>query len=99
VRQEDKRNDEAAAYISEDNLKKCEVRVISETGNADDGQRAGFGSDNRKRNCPPWDVASSEELVTQAALSFAKAKSEQCDSDEIDRNNGEVETVEAHALQ
>ena len=46
VRQQYERDDEAAGDVSEDNLKKREVRVIGETGNADDGQCAGFSSDN-----------------------------------------------------
>ena len=70
--------------VSHDYLKEREVRVVGEAGDADDGQRAGFGSDDGERDGPPRDVASGKEVVAQSALLFAEAQAEERDAREID---------------
>jgi hypothetical protein len=93
MRQQNETDDDAPDEISEDNLQKCQIRVVGEAGNADDGERAGFGGDNRKGNRPPGNVAVSQEVIAQCALTLAETQAEQSDPHEIERNNREIEFV------
>jgi hypothetical protein len=79
-------------------LQKRQIGVVSEARNADDSQRAGLCRYDRQRNRPPWDVASSKELIAERALPFAEAQPEQGNPDQIDSDNREIETVQAHGL-
>ena len=97
--QQHKSNDEAAYDVSHDHLQKGQIAVVSETRHADDGQRAGFSRNDGQRNRPPWDVASGEEVVAQCALPFTKSQAEQSDADQVNCDDSEVETVEAHAVE
>src|SRR5579872_4460233 len=56
-RQQNQTNDDAPDKISEYDLQKSQVGIVSKAGNADDRERAGLRGDNRKRDCPPGNVA------------------------------------------
>ena len=79
-------------------LKKSEIRVVGEAGNADDGERAGLGRDDGERNRPPGDFASSEKIVAQSALLFPKTQAEQRDACQVEGDDREIEFVQAHAV-
>ena len=96
MREQNKTDDDASDQIPEDNLQKRQIGIVGEAGDADDGEGAGFGGHNRKRNRPPGNVAVGEEVVAQRASMFAEAQAEQSNPDEIERNNREIEFVETH---
>src|SRR3954466_939145 len=96
--QQDEADDEAADEISHDNLKKREIGVVGQSRDADDGERAGFRSDDGKRNRPPGYVAAGEEIIAQGALALAESQAEQSDPDKIGGDDRVVEMVQAHAL-
>src|SRR5581483_10394182 len=96
VRQQNKTDDYSADHVSEDHLQECEVRIISETGNADDGERAGFCGDDGKSNRPPGNIAIGKKVVAKRTLAFAKSQAKQGDAGKIDRDNGEIGGIQAH---
>lgn len=98
MRKQNEADDDAADGVSEDELEKHEVGVISEAGRADDGECAGFSGDDGKADGPPGYVAVGEKVVAQGALFFAEAQAKEGDPDEIDSNDGEIEFVEAHVI-
>ena len=73
VRQQHEADDDAPHYVSHHDLKKREVRVVGEPGNADDGERAGLGRDDRERNRPPRNIASRQKIVAQRPLLLAES--------------------------
>ena len=75
-------------------MQEGKIGVEGESGDADDGQGAGFGGDNGERDRPPRDVTVREEIVAQAALRFAEAQSEDRDRRQIQRDDGEVQRIE-----
>jgi hypothetical protein len=99
VRQQHKADDEATGDVSQHDLQKGHVGVVGEAGNADDSERASFGGDDRKRDRPPRDIASSKEVVAQGALAFAKVQPEQSNAEQVDGDDGEIEVREAHGLR
>src|ERR1700687_1012364 len=96
MRQQHKADDDAPGNISQHHLEKRQVGVICEAGNADDSQGAGFRRNDGKRNRPPGNIASGEEVVAKGVLSLAETQAEQSDPDEIDGDDREIETVQAH---
>jgi hypothetical protein len=76
-------------------LQEAQIGVEREPGDADDGQRAGFCGDDGKSDRPPGNIAVSQEVVAQAALCFAEAQSEDRDCCQIQRNDGQVDRIEA----
>ena len=88
----------AANNVSEHNLQEGEIALIRQPGNADDGQRAGLGRNNRERNRPPGNVAVGQKVVTQRALPLAKAQPEQSDPRQIDCDDRKIKTVQAHLI-
>src|SRR5581483_2665004 len=68
VRKKNEADYDAADHIPHYNLKKREVRVIGEAGNTDDGERAGFGGNDRKSDGPPGDIAPRQKVVAKGAL-------------------------------
>ena len=89
-------DDHPAYQVAKDYLQKLQVGVVGQSGDADDGERAGFGSDNRKSNRPPRNIAVGEEIVLQRALAFAKTKAKQSYAGQVNRNNKEVNFVQSH---
>src|SRR5258708_4703410 len=75
--QQDESNDETADDVSHDDLKKGQIGVVRQAGNADDGESAGFGCNDGKRDCPPRDVTSGEEVIAESSLALPKGKAEQ----------------------
>ena len=94
--QKDKTDNHTAHDISHYHLQKREIGIVSQTWNADDGQRAGFRRDDRKRNRPPGNIPVGEKVVAQSALLLPEAQSEQSDPSQIERDNGEIELVQNH---
>src|SRR6185369_8269660 len=95
-RQQHEADDEASDDVSHDNLKKREVGVVGEAGNADDGERAGFGGYDREHDRPPGNVSVGEKIIFERLLALAEAQAEKRDCGEIDRDDGEVERVQSH---
>src|SRR3954451_15661695 len=96
MRQQYKTDEETSNHVSHDNLQESKIGVISQAGDADDGQRAGLCGNDRERNCPPGDVASGKKVVAQCALALAKAHAEQRDADQVNSNEREIDGVQAH---
>ena len=71
--QQQEADDHATQYVAHHDLHEAQVSVIGKAGNADDSQRAGFGSHDGERNRPPRNVAVSQEIVAQRALPLAEA--------------------------
>jgi len=71
-------------------LQKTEVRVVSQTRNADDRQRAGFGRDNRESNSRPGNALVCQEVVAQGALALAEAQAEKGYACKVESDNGEI---------
>ena len=46
MREEEEADDDASDDVSHYDLEECEVRYVGETGNADDGECAGFGGND-----------------------------------------------------
>jgi len=82
--------------ISEDHLQEGEVSAISDAGNADDGERAGFRRHDREHDGPPRHVAVGEEVVLQRALLLSELQTERGDAREIEGNDEKVEPVKTH---
>ena len=96
MRQQHKADHHAPHHVSHHHLQKGEVGVIGKSGNADDSEDAGLGSNNGKRDRPPGNVSSCEKVVAQRTLSLAEPQPEQGDPYQIQRDNREIEFVEAH---
>jgi hypothetical protein len=75
-------------------LQEGQVGVEGESGDADDGQGAGLGGDDGESDRPPGNIAVRQEIVTQAALRFAEAQSEDRDRRQIQRNDRQVKRIE-----
>jgi len=75
-------------------LQEAKVSVIGESGNADDGERAGLGSDDGKSYGPPRDVAVSQEVVAQRSLCLAKTQAEGGDSSQIYRDDYQIRPIQ-----
>jgi len=91
--QQKKTDDNASHNVSNDNLQKCEIGIVGEAGNADDGKSAGLGGNNRKRDRPPWNLAIGQEVIAQSSLTLAKAQAEQSDPHKIERDDREIKFV------
>src|SRR5947209_8653068 len=89
-------DDEPAYNIPHDDLQKSKVGVISQTGNADDSERAGLCGNDREHDCPPWNVTSGQKVIAQRTLPLAEAHSKNGYPNQVDRDDGEVETIKAH---
>src|SRR5689334_22453981 len=76
MRQQNEADENAAGEISEDHLQERKVRVVSKAGDADDRERAGFRSDDRKHDGPPGNTSVGEEIIFERLLAFAEAESE-----------------------
>ena len=63
--------------VTHDNLQERQVGVVGQPRNADDGERAGLGGDDGKRNRPPGNVAVGQKIVAQSSLPFAKTQAKQ----------------------
>ena len=87
---------EAPNQVSDYQLQKTEVLLVSESRHADDGQRAGFRRHNGERDRPPCDLLVREEVVFQRALVLAKAQAERRHSGQVDDDDGEIDGVQAH---
>ena len=98
MRQQHEADHDAPNHISHDHLQESEIGVIGKAGDADDGERAGFGGNDGKRDGPPGNIASREKVIAQRAVPLAEAQSEQGDADQIQRDNRQIEFVEAHAF-
>ncbi len=96
MRQQDKADDETPHHVSQHHLQKRQIGVVSQTGNTDDGERAGFRRDDRKRNRPPGNVPVGQKIVAQGALLLAKAQSKQSDPSQVKRDDGEIKLVQNH---
>ncbi len=96
MRQQHKADDDAAHHVSHYDLEKGQIRVVGEAGNADDGQRAGLGCNNRQRDSPPRDTPPGEKIVPQGPLLLAEAEPEQRDSSQVQRDNREIKMVQTH---
>src|SRR6516225_8896749 len=93
LRDKDQADDYAAEQVAEDQLQKTEVAVIRDARRADNGKSAGFGGNDGERNRPPGNVAAGQEIIAQRALRLAEAESKQRDGNQIDNNDGHVESV------
>src|SRR5258707_3379074 len=98
MRQQHEADDDAPGNVSQYHLKKGQVGVVGKARNANDGQRTGLGCDDGKRNRPPRNIESGEKVVAKGVLEFAEAQAEQSNPDEINCDDREIETVQAHAF-
>ncbi len=96
--QQDNADHHAPYEISHHHLQEGEVGVIGKPGNADDGERAGFGGNDGERDRPPRDVSSRKKVITQRTVAFAEAQTEQRDPHQIESDDREIEFVETHSL-
>src|SRR5580704_2742230 len=96
LRQQNKTDDHASHEISQNDLQEGEIGIVGKAGNADDGERAGFGRNNRKRDRPPGNIAVGQKVIAQSPLTLAEAQAEQSDPHEVKRNDREIEFVEFH---
>ena len=94
--QKNKADHYTAHNVAHYHLQKREIGIVSQTRNADDRQGAGFRRDDRKRNRPPGNVPVRQKVVTQSALFFAEAQSEQSDPNQVERDDGEIKLVQNH---
>ena len=94
--QQNKADDDAAHDIAHHHLQKREIGVVSQTWNADDGERAGFRRDDGKCNRPPGNIPVRQKIVAQGALLLAEAQPEQSDPHQIERDDREIKLVQNH---
>src|SRR5580698_5685968 len=99
MRQQDEADHYASHEVSHHYLQEGEVGVVGKAGNADDGERAGLGGDDGKGDGPPGDVSSGEKVVTERAMTLAEAQAEQGDPNQVQRDDCQVEFVEAHIFE
>ena len=83
-----------AEQIAEDDLQEAQIGIEGKPRDADDGERAGFGGDDGKRNRPPGNVAVGQEVIAQGALRFAEAQPEDRDRRQIERDDRQVDRVQ-----
>src|SRR4029077_20191203 len=96
VRQENETDDDTPDHVSQHDLQEHQVGVIGQSGNANDGESAGFRCDDGERNRPPWDIAIGEKIVPQRALLLAEAQPEERNPRQVQPDNREVKLVQAH---
>src|ERR1700728_3646146 len=96
MRQQHKADHDAPCQVTHYYLQEGEVRVVGKAGNADNSERAGFGCDYGKRDGPPGNIAPSKKVIAQRALPLAEAQSKQRDARQIQRDNREIEFIQAH---
>src|SRR6478672_8253260 len=96
MRQKQKADDDASDHIAHHDLEEREVCVIGKTGNADNGESASLGGNDREGDRPPRYVAPGEKVVAEGALLLAKAQAEEGDACQVKSDDGEIEFVEAH---
>src|SRR5581483_993570 len=80
LRHKDDADHYAGDQVSKNELQKAEIAIIGESGNADHGQRARLGGDNRERNGPPGDIAIGEEIAFQRAIGRTEMNPKQRDA-------------------
>ena len=93
MRQENKADDHATHDVSHHDLQKGQVSVVSQPRNADDGQCAGLGRNDRERNRPPRNIAPGEKIVAQRALLLAEAQPKQRDPRQVQPDDREIQLV------
>ena len=77
---ENEADDDPADDISDYDLQKREVGVVRESGNADDGEGAGFGRHDGQGNGPPRNFASGKKIIAKCSLLLAEAQAKQRDA-------------------
>ncbi len=96
MRQQDKTDDEPPHHVSQHHLKKCQIGVVRQAGNTDDGESAGFSRNNRKRDRPPGNIPVGQKIIAQGALLLAKAQPKQRDPRQVERDNAKIKLVQNH---
>ena len=72
MRQQQVADDDPSDEITHHQLQEGEIGVVGQSGHADDGERAGLGGDDGKRNRPPGNVAVGQEVVAQGRCFLRK---------------------------
>ena len=92
VRGHEQQADEEAAHdVAERKLEKGEVGAEGVAGDADEGDRAGLGRDNRRHHDPPGQVAIADEVVLEVALPPTEPRAKQHRAGQVGRDDREVE--------
>src|SRR5438445_11077466 len=94
MRDENDGEDDAGNDIADNHLEQGHVAAVSQAGNADDGQRAGFRCNDGETDAPPGNIFAAEEIIASAVLVFAEPNAEGDDSQEIKRDDDPVARAE-----
>ena len=94
--QQHKADDYAPHHVAHHYLQESQIADVSDPRNADNGQRAGLGRDDRQRNGPPRYIAIRQKVIAQRALALAKAQAEQRDARQVKRDDRQVDLVQSH---
>jgi hypothetical protein len=92
-RDEERAHREAADHVAHDELQEGEVGRVGVAGDADEGDGAGLGRDDRAHDRPPRQRAAAHEVIPQVAVRLREPRAEQDDADQVDREDGEVDRV------
>ncbi len=93
LRKEEHRDHDASQQVAEDDLEEAEVAAEGQGRRADNGEGAGLGRYDGKRDGPPGRRAASQKVVAQVFLAAAKARAENRDRDQVDQNDCQIEIV------
>jgi len=93
LRQQHETNNDTPDHIAHHHLQKSKIRIVGESGNTDDGQRARFRGHNRERNRPPGNLAVGEKIIPHRPLPLAETQPKQRDASQVRRNNQQVDPI------
>ena len=96
---EQQADDDAADDVAERELQKRHVAGVRGGGNADEGQRARLGGDDREADGPPGHAAVGQEVVARRLLEPREPGSEGGDGGEVAADDEVVSPGERHCVQ
>src|SRR5579884_2149654 len=94
--QQQEHDEHATGQIAEDKLEKGEIAGVGDGGRPDDGERRGFGGDNRESQGPPRRGFAAEEIVARALLRAAEANAQRGDAEKVGNDNRQIDGVNSH---
>ena len=91
--EEPARHADAADEVAEGELEKRQVAAGADARDGDDRERRGLGGDDGEQDGPGRQVARAEEVVGRAALVARDPEADAQREDEVQHDDGEVESV------
>ncbi len=97
LRQKQHGDHDPPQQVSQDELQKLKISIERQHRRPDDGERTGFRRNNGERDGPPGRGVSTEKIIFQATLAFAKARPKPGDRKQIGGDSAPVEKTHEKA--